>query len=203
MKIFRMLGIAATTMFVASTLTPIWNVLGTSLAVSASIAPAQAIIVLAAGVPDGPMLNDESLRRAIHGIELYKKGFAPLLVLSGSSDSEGPDESEAAIRKAMAVALGVPPNRITTIVDVSTTRDEAQKTAGIIVPGGGTILLVTNSLHMRRAMGVFERAGLKVLPAPSDDWPNNTEGVEGRIILLRDVLEQTGGLIYYKLFGYI
>ena len=137
MKIFRMLGIAVTTMFVASTLTPIWNVLGTSFAVSAAIAPAQAIIVLAAGVPTGQCLMMSPCVAPFMGLSFIKRGFAPLLVLSGSSDSEGPDESEAAIRKAMAVALGVPPNRITTVVDVSTTRDEAQQTAGIIVPGGG------------------------------------------------------------------
>ena len=203
MKILRMVGIAAIVIFLVSTLTPIWNVLGTSLAVSESIAPARAIIVLAAGSPYGQMLNDESLRRAIHGIELYKKGFAPLLVFSSILDSDGPDESEAAIRKSMAVTLGVPAERIITMDGVSTTRDEAQQTVGVIVPDGGTILLVTSSLHMRRAMKVFEGTGLKVLPAPSDDWPNQSEGVEGRMILLRNLLEQTGGLIYYRLFGYI
>jgi uncharacterized SAM-binding protein YcdF (DUF218 family) len=97
----------------------------------------------------------------------------------------------------------VPADRIATLPNVLTTRDEAEQTAMNMRNAGGSILLVTSSLHMRRAAGVFVRQGLRVFTAPSDDWPRFAFGVEDRLKLIRVVLENAGGLLYYKLLGYV
>jgi uncharacterized SAM-binding protein YcdF (DUF218 family) len=50
------------------------------------------------------------------------------------------------------------------------------------------VILVTSALHMQRARRTFEKAGLAVIPAPTD-----FEVVEERFEIMR-VLPQTGAL---------
>ena len=201
MAAVRFIGIFTIVVFLATVGTPLANVLGGALSLAADVRPADAIVVLGGGM-NGTMLGDESLRRFVYGVTLYKQGLAPRLILAGPADSRAPDQPEAEVRKALAIELGVPSGSIVTLPNVLTTRDEAEQTASGFI-GGGSILLVTSSLHMRRAAAVFEDAGFRVFSAPSDDWPHQAHGPEARLELLRGVLEQAGGLLYYKLFGYV
>ena len=50
-----------------------------------------------------------------------------------------------------------------------TTGENAQNTAALLRERGiGRVLLVTSALHMHRALGLFERAGLRTYPAATD-----------------------------------
>jgi uncharacterized SAM-binding protein YcdF (DUF218 family) len=100
--------------------------------------------------------------------------------------------------------MGVPLQNILRETEVSTTNDEAGRIRTML--GDGTsysILLVTESLHMRRAKLVFEKAGFHVFPAPADDYPRGGQSPGYRLILMRRVLQETGALIYYRIAGYI
>src|SRR6516225_5243286 len=78
----RWIGVTVTLAMIVSAFTPLWNAAGRRLAVKPVLEPADAIVVLGGGVRGGE-LGAESLRRTIYGIELYKRGLAPILVFSG------------------------------------------------------------------------------------------------------------------------
>jgi len=202
-KFLRWLGIVATVLLLVSLYTPLWNVLGARLAVPPKIEKADAIVVLGAGLNADHSLDNESLRRAVRGMELFKQGLADVLIVSGPENRALPGKSEAAVRRDLAVQLGMSPDRIRTIDRVNTTRDEARLVASFLGEHQvNRILLVTESMHMRRAAAVFERAGLTVLPAPSDNALEESTPV-GRLRLMTSVTEQGAAWLYYRIAGYI
>jgi uncharacterized SAM-binding protein YcdF (DUF218 family) len=198
----RWLGAVVLAGLVTSTVTPMWNIAGKYIAVAPEIEPADAIVVLAAGVMSDGSLNDESLRRAVHGFSLYKRGLAPKIVLSGPRNSDG--IVEAVVRTKLALEMGIPADAVLQEIAVNTTRDEARRVGELLAIGNSSrILLVTESLHMRRARLVFERAGFHVAAAPSDDYAGTATRPEDRLKLMRRVLEEAGALVYYRIAGYI
>src|SRR5207247_5870409 len=85
--------------------------------------PAAAIVVLGAGVDEG-VLTDLSLRRALDGVELFRRGLAPLLVMLGPGG--GVEPSEARVRVRLAEDLGVPMTALLADPRGRTTREEAR-----------------------------------------------------------------------------
>ena len=147
-------------------------------------------------------LSNQSMRRLMHGLVLFKSGLAPWLIVSGPR--QGSDRSEAAVRSDIAVRLGVPAAAILQMENVNTTRDEAFTAAGLLSGRNlNRVLLVTEPLHMRRSKGVFEAAGMKVFPAPSDNFAAAGLGPVERLLLLKDLAVQSAGLLYYRLAGFI
>lgn len=204
LTILRWLGIFSVVAFSLSVFTPMWNVIGQKLAVAPDLQRADAVVVLGSAINADGTLNDESLRRTAHGMELYKGGLAPLLLVSGSTLPNGMGPSEAEVRRDLAVRMGIPDERIILFPNVLTTRDESRQVAAELERRhAGSILLVTESLHMRRAMRLFERVGLKVFPAPSDNQPQAASYPDDRLLLMRTILEQGGALVYYRIAGYI
>ena len=65
------------------------------------------------------------------------------------------------------------------------------------------ILLVTNSLHMGRARGVFERAGFEVLVAVADNISNTADSPESRLSLMYRASKEFLARIYYRIAGYL
>lgn len=200
--ISRALGGAGYALFFAAAFTPLPNLLAGWLVSPARLEQADAIVVLSAGIePDG-MLSDASLRRTVHGITLARQGLAPLLVLSGSGRDGGP--TEAAVRAALAHDLGLPRERILTETGAHTTREEAARLSMALRPRGiRRILLVTGALHTARARLVFERAGFTVFPAPVEDWSHWVAYPEGRLELMRGILAEVFGTVYYRAAGYL
>lgn len=196
-RVLRASGIFALLLFVISALTPIPNAAAGWLSVPAAIAPSDAIVVLGADVNADGELGSSSLRRAIVGMTLFRAGLAPRLVFLGTLSNSA---SEAALRADLAVQLGLPRDAILTHAGARTTREEAQQTAALLQPRGiRTILLVTDSRHMRRAQYVFERHGFQVRPAPANDFPSAASGPEDRLQLTRIVTQQALALLFYRL----
>jgi uncharacterized SAM-binding protein YcdF (DUF218 family) len=193
---------AGVALFIASAFTPLPNILTGWLSTPPRLERAEAIIVLAGGLqPDG-MLSSGSLRRALHGMDLYRAGLASLLVLLGEARGGGPTEAE--VRAELAGHLGISPKVILTEAGARTTREEAVRAETLLRPiGVRRILLVTDSLHMARARGVFERAGFEVLSAPADDLSNRESKPEKRLQLMRRILEELLGRLYYRVGGYL
>jgi uncharacterized SAM-binding protein YcdF (DUF218 family) len=193
---------ATTVGFFISVYTPVWNYAAARLAEKSSIAKAGAIVVLGAGGLADGKLGDESLKRAVLGIQLFKQGMGSILIFSGPKAGTG--KSEAEIRADLAIQLGVPPEAIKTVTRVRTTRDEAIQVASIMEGlDEKTVLIVTESLHMRRAQRVFESNGLTAVAAPSDNISAAARSPEGRIELIYSVLHQSGALLYYRLAGFM
>ncbi len=164
-------------------------------AIPARLEPADAIVVLAQAVEPGGELSDASLRRTLRGVTLFRRGLAPLLVLSGTQGSRG---SEGEVRAELARDLGVPADAIVAAASPgNTTREETASIASILRSRGArSVLLVTGSQHMARARDLFLRAGLAVRPAPVVEATDPTT-------MARRLVEEFFARLYYRVAGYI
>ncbi len=201
-RIWRLLGLTGVALFITSAFTPLPNILARWLSIPPRLEGAEAIVVLAGELqPDGTLSNS-SLRRALHGIVLHRKGLAPLLVFFGSDHSEGFVEAE--VRAELAHELGISSEMILTEAHARTTWEEAVRVEVLLRPMGvQRILLVTDSQHMVRAQGLFERAGFEVLAAPADDFSSSADAPEERLRLMRRNLGEILARIYYQVAGYV
>jgi uncharacterized SAM-binding protein YcdF (DUF218 family) len=201
--LLRGVGALSLVLFAVLAFTPLAAWLSHVLEPRPRLQPAAAIVVLGGGGlhADGT-LADVSLRRTLRGIELYQRGLAPLLLFSGPRTPDGPAEGE--VRAALARKLGVPDDAVLTEITARTTREEALRIAGLLLPRGvRRILLVADAQGMRRAAGVFRRAGFDPLPAPADDVTGHPGTPDGRLALAWRVLMETAALSYYRLAGYL
>ena len=190
----RILGFAGLLVFVAAAFTPLPNRLNAWMAGSPQLESADAIVVLGRGGADSDgVLTNRSLRRVLHGVELYRSGLAPLLVLSGTGEETG-------ARSVLVQGLGVPAAAILEVSSVHTTREEAERIGQLLLPRNQRrILLVGDPIDMPRTRAVMERVGFAVLPAPTAATGPSLP--EGRLALLRDIATELAGLAYYRVTG--
>jgi uncharacterized SAM-binding protein YcdF (DUF218 family) len=201
-RIIQGLGIVTVVAFLLVCFTPLPNMLNRWLGVSAQLQPAAAIVVLSGGMEGTGLLSTSSLRRAVHGITLFQRGFAPLLVLSGPA-SRLPGRGEAEVRADMARLFGVSPAAIVTETTARTTRAEAACMAALLQPKGvSKILLVTSYAHMARSRQLFEKEGFTVQPAPVDDLLEASTP-EARWGLVRPLVQEFLARAYYRVAGYL
>jgi uncharacterized SAM-binding protein YcdF (DUF218 family) len=138
------------------------------------VAPAPALVVLGGGVasstsagqpyPDiGPRAD-----RVWHAARLFHAGKAPLLVLAGGPVHDE-FQSEADSMAVLLLDLGVPAQAMVKEERSHNTRTNARYVAELLAARNiRSAILVTSALHMPRARAAFERAGLAVVPAPTD-----------------------------------
>lgn len=137
----------------------------------AEMARAQAIVVLAGGIVrdaaeygGADVVDSHSLLRLRYAARLHRQTRLPLL-LTGGAPQGGTAEAEA-----MAQALRGDFSLDARWLETASldTRDNARHSAALLREHGiATVLLVTEGLHMRRAVLEFEAAGLRVIAAPT------------------------------------
>ncbi|MCA9334814.1 YdcF family protein [Candidatus Saccharibacteria bacterium] len=101
--------------------------------------------------------------RTAQAIEMYKLGWAPILVFSGAAaDKSGPSNAEAMQRQALAE--GVPASRIILDETSETTQENADHAINIFEKNHiRSVILVTSAYHQRRAGLEFGKlAGMDV-----------------------------------------
>jgi uncharacterized SAM-binding protein YcdF (DUF218 family) len=198
----RLLGLVGVVLFLATAFTPLPNLLSRYLEMPSHLEPAGAIVVLGAGVEPGGVLSDTSMRRAVEGMVLYRKGLAPLVLFSGPGPAAGPVEAE--VRAELARALGISPGAILTEGGAETTREEAVNSGRLLRERGvRRILLVTDSHHMVRAKRLFEMRGFEVLPAATGELSSPVSQPEGRLGLMRRILIEVIARFYYRIAGHV
>jgi uncharacterized SAM-binding protein YcdF (DUF218 family) len=194
----RALGALLVAALLATAFTPLAERWCERCLVPARLEPADAIVVLGSGIGADGELTGSSQRKALAGIELALQGLAPRLIFVGWEGRE----NEA--RALLALELGVKAEAILTGSGARTTRDEAETAAAMLRAGGaGRVLLVTGRLHMRRAAGLFERAGFQVAPAPIPDTHCREPIPEQRVTLMVLLLRESAAIAYYRLAGYL
>ena len=127
---------------------------------------ADAAIVLGAAADEtGP--SPVFKGRLDHAILLYEGGLVGHIIVTGGV-GEGNTRSDAAIGAEYLVAAGVPLDAII-LEESSTITEENLKNAAAIVGkrGFGDVLIVSDPLHMKRAMLLAEDAGLSAYPSPT------------------------------------
>lgn len=128
--------------------------------------PADAALVLGAAV-EGAVPSPVFAERLRHAASLHAAGrVGRILVSGGRSPEDAVSEAEAG--RAWLIARGVSPHAIL-IEDRSRTTIENLAHAKPILAAGGadSVLIVSDPLHLRRAMLIADRIGLAAGPSPT------------------------------------
>jgi uncharacterized SAM-binding protein YcdF (DUF218 family) len=111
----------------------------------------------------------EAADRLFGGIELMQANKAPRLVLTrGLLPWQGAIQAEGEILREIAIAAGVPAERIVLTPPAMNTADEAVGVRSLLASDAGAVILVTSAFHMTRARALFEQQGLRVIEYPVD-----------------------------------
>jgi uncharacterized SAM-binding protein YcdF (DUF218 family) len=124
-----------------------------------------AIVLGAAVIGDAP--SSVFAARLDHAVALYEAGRVKRILVTGGRSPED-SLSEAAAGAVFAQAQGVPESAVLIEDRSRTTRqnlDNARKVLG--EAGQQPVLIVSDPLHMRRAMAMAADAGLDAQPAPT------------------------------------
>jgi uncharacterized SAM-binding protein YcdF (DUF218 family) len=179
--------------------TPLSAILVRAWGIGGSLQPtkAAAIVVIGGGVVWPGELMSDSVQRIQHGVRLYRDGFAKHLIVSGGAPPSVPTEAE--LMAQIALDMGVPPSAILEERSAARTRENGTNVAGLLrARSEGSIILVTNGLHMRRAKAVFESLGITTYPAASytPGWVYTTPGT-GLAAVEQIVYEMAGMAVYW------
>lgn len=124
---------------------------------------ADAIVVLGNRPPRGPdgRVAPETARRVRRGAELYARGLAPLLIVTGGRATGG--GTEADVMAAYARELGVPAEAIRMERRSRDTAENARYAIALLCEGRANchprVIVVSSAYHLRRARRLFECAG--------------------------------------------
>lgn len=127
---------------------------------------ADAAIVLGASTYNGEV-SPVYQERINHGITLYRDGYVKKIIVTGGM-GEGNFESDASAAKRYAILQGIPETDILT-EDTSTITQENLENAKLIMEKYkfDTAIIVSDPLHMRRAILLAKDAGIKAYSSPT------------------------------------
>jgi uncharacterized SAM-binding protein YcdF (DUF218 family) len=138
---------------------------------------AEAIVVLGNRPPTDVRgrVMPETNRRVQRAVELYQRGHAPILVMTGGPAARGDIESE--VMRSLATELGVPEDAIRIETKSRNTIENARFTKQLLSEQGDAtrrpeVILVTSPYHLGRARRLFDCAGFEVRPAASEAPPS-------------------------------
>jgi len=164
-----------------------------------------AIVVLGAGAFDDEIVAPDTAYRLMFGLTLLKKGFAPVMIVSGGSHRQT-RKPDAVVMRNVALGLGIPPTEVILDPTPSTTRGQALSIADLARQRGlGSILLVTSPLHSYRAVRAFRRTGLEVVSAPGPSSLTTApsiilvaqDHVAGRLKAITEALYEYAAIVVY------
>jgi len=159
-----------------------------------------------------PNLSDAA-DRVLHAWRLYRAGKAPQVVISGGQlPWGGAPRVEAEVIADLLVDWGVPREAILTETSSRNTYENVIFTRGCLEEqGSGQVLLVASAFHMRRALAVFQRAGIDAVPAATDhyatsgatptllDWMPDAESLYRTTLAFKEYL----GMAWYRHKGWM
>jgi uncharacterized SAM-binding protein YcdF (DUF218 family) len=105
--------------------------------------------------------------RILQAVSLYKTGkIKKILISSGSGSLMFRDMLESALLRKYLITIGIPDSAMLIDSVSDNTYQNAENTAQILKKEkiNGKLLLITSSIHMRRALACFKKAGLTVTP---------------------------------------
>lgn len=127
---------------------------------------ADAIVVLGAAayhVRPSPVFEE----RIRHGVDLYQRGFAPVLIFTGGY-GDGASYSEAEVAARYARREGVPERAILIETLSRTTRENLEQAAALMRQRGlHRAIVVSDPLHMARALRHSGQVGLQAVGSPT------------------------------------
>lgn len=137
-----------------------------SYATQTTSAPADAAIVLGAEVINerpSPVLQE----RINHALNLYQAGAVDYLIFTGGI-GQGDRMTESEVAREYALEQGIPADQILIETASHNTYENLIEARKIIrTQGFDRVLIVSDPLHMRRAMTMAEDLGLNAAPSPT------------------------------------
>ncbi len=169
-----------------------------------NIPQAEAIVILGGATRHNepprvlPDMNERG-DRLLYGAKLYKDGAAPKIILSGGQVKWfGRDSSEAENMATILELMGIPPSAMILESRSLNTHDNAVFTKEILEREHiKRILLVTSAAHMPRSLAIFQKQGIKAVPAPADFIISDRKLVEHRFSIesrILNLLPDSGNL---------
>lgn len=188
----------------------------------------EAIVVLGGGTESsgsprsGVELNGAG-DRLLQAARLYREGAAPTVLLSGGNITwlGNRPSTPAEEMEEILLFLGVPQEALVLQTKSQNTYEDAVYSAEILrAKGIEEVILVTSAAHMPRSVALFEKQGIKVIPAPADfnvpdyEWQNLWQGNfatqvinflpnAGSISQTTSSLKEYIGIWVYKLRGWL
>ena len=154
--------------------------------------------------------------RIFQAVTLYKKGKVRKILISGDSGHlTDRGLHEARQMKQILVSWGIPETDVLTEEKSVNTHENAKETVKLLqrsYPDLKSFVLITSGLHMRRALGCFQKEGLKCTPYATDLYSNRTNNFYwdqylipnvGNFSIWQDLLKEVVGYITYDIAGYI
>ena len=123
-------------------------------------------IVLGAAT-SGSEVSEVYKQRLNHAMELYQNGYVKYIIVTGGK-GKGNRISDAAIAGEYLVSMGIP-DEVILEEDTSTITQENLENAKIIMEENGyeTAAIVSDPLHMKRAMLLAEDSGIVAISSPT------------------------------------
>jgi len=171
---------------------------------------AKAIVILGGGRSFAAPEDDnrdqpsaQTLARLRHGARLYRMTGLPILVSGGAPDRGG--ESEAAVMaRALREDFHIPVRWIEGKSE-NTAQNATHAATMLREAGIDRVLLVTDAMHMSRAMQIFSKTSLMVVPAATDFRSRKPLSVAdfipsaGGLQTSHYALHEWIGLVWYRL----
>lgn len=117
-------------------------------------------------LPVSSRLTQNSTKRLLEAVRLYRLMDQPRIVISGGSGNPFVKVSEAALMRELLLDLGIPKRRILIEGESQNTFENAKAVQKLRLQQ--PLLLITSASHMARALKVFQALGMSPLPAPCD-----------------------------------
>lgn len=127
------------------------------------------IVVLGGGVHDVQALNntfpsESSAARIVHGVEIFNKYGAKYLICAGKGTAK---MLEGEVMAQMALALGVPKEKIIVDAKSNNTWEHAVELNKMFVNKNIHVVIVTSGYHMKRAEKEFKKYFNNTIPLPA------------------------------------
>lgn len=182
-------------------------------------APTTGAVVVLSGMLDGTPTSDgtlsqwgEATDRFFAGLDLFRAGKAPVMIFTQGRLPWSGRALEGGMLARRAISLGVPESQIMLTGEVANTEDEALAVRDLMgLADIRNLTLVTSSFHMPRAVMIFERAGLSVVPYPTDfrtkadldwtDWVPSARAFGATSLGVREYIGRAYYRVRYQLGG--
>ena len=145
-------------------------------------ATADAIIVLGAAAYDArpsPVFEE----RIRHGLDLYQRGYAPVLIFTGGYGN-GARFAESQVARRYALKHGVPESAILIESSSRTTRQNLEQARKLMQQRGlHRVIVVSDPLHMSRALRLSRELGIDAIGSPTPSTRFRTVHTQWRFLL--------------------
>ena len=128
------------------------------------------IVVLGAAVWPGGQPSPALQRRILHAVDLWQRGYAAHLLVTGGVGKY--PHAEAAVMQRLAVAHGIPSRHILCEDQATSTFASALRCCDILRQHGWSrVLVVTDRYHLPRALFAFWSCGLRAAGSAAPGKP--------------------------------